>query len=382
MADFVPRKSFEFRMSKKVAELTQVVHMLFTRNHEKEVEIDALKDAYECDIQLLLDDANQKILVRETRIAELEKLYADQATHFKEAVERESNGCKEEWANCVAGLERQLQDEKSECQNLRDLLIQTQKDVEKLRQSAMEDSSSKTSELQAKDQEISKLKKANVTLEKRVKEQQAQEEARAVEFTMKTDRLTRDITQLQELLEETHRVKENVITKNRQLEADLKQLRKDFGRKVSEIVSSKNSIAMPAQISNQVDYNSEIERLRREVHKYRMELSNRDLNFNRMFTDKQPIVIDPRAGKIGVNQIQAVNPHHRAPSTPPKTSREKSFSFASGQVYDHDVMPTRSLSSASSNARLPCLGSQDSRGRIQRLLKPRPIPKTFLMSKT
>ena len=33
-----PKKSFEFRMCKKVAELTQVVHMLFTRNHEKEVE--------------------------------------------------------------------------------------------------------------------------------------------------------------------------------------------------------------------------------------------------------------------------------------------------------------------------------------------------------
>ena len=30
-------KSLEFRMAKKVAELTQVVHMLFTRNHEKEV---------------------------------------------------------------------------------------------------------------------------------------------------------------------------------------------------------------------------------------------------------------------------------------------------------------------------------------------------------
>lgn len=31
------RKGFEFKMSKKVAELTQVVHMLFTRNHEREV---------------------------------------------------------------------------------------------------------------------------------------------------------------------------------------------------------------------------------------------------------------------------------------------------------------------------------------------------------
>ena len=31
------KNGFDFRMSKKVAELTQVVHMLFTRNHEKEV---------------------------------------------------------------------------------------------------------------------------------------------------------------------------------------------------------------------------------------------------------------------------------------------------------------------------------------------------------
>ena len=31
------RKGFEYKMSKKVAELTQVVHMLFTRNHEREV---------------------------------------------------------------------------------------------------------------------------------------------------------------------------------------------------------------------------------------------------------------------------------------------------------------------------------------------------------
>ena len=47
------KKTFDFRMSKKVAELTQVVHMLFTRNHEKEVEIEAMKDAYEYEIQLV-----------------------------------------------------------------------------------------------------------------------------------------------------------------------------------------------------------------------------------------------------------------------------------------------------------------------------------------
>ena len=65
-----PKKSFEFRMCKKVAELTQVVHMLFTRNHEKEVEIDALKKSYEREIELVLEDAKGKI-------GHLEQLMAD-----------------------------------------------------------------------------------------------------------------------------------------------------------------------------------------------------------------------------------------------------------------------------------------------------------------
>ena len=42
--------------------------------------------------------------------------------------------------------------------------------------------------------------------------------------------------------------------------------------------------------------NEELERLRREVRKYRMELSNREGNFNRMFTDSVPVRVDQRLG--------------------------------------------------------------------------------------
>ena len=58
-------------MCKKVAELTQVVHMLFTRNHEKEVEIDALKKSYEHEIDLVLKDARGKIDKLEKCVADL-----------------------------------------------------------------------------------------------------------------------------------------------------------------------------------------------------------------------------------------------------------------------------------------------------------------------
>ena len=36
--------------------------------------------------------------------------------------------------------------------------------------------------------------------------------------------------------------------------------------------------------------------MREQVAKFRMELSNRENNFNRMFTEKQPIVVDHGAG--------------------------------------------------------------------------------------
>ena len=49
------------KLSKKVAELTMVVHMLFKRNHEKEVEVQALKGVFEKEINRIQETCNQKI---------------------------------------------------------------------------------------------------------------------------------------------------------------------------------------------------------------------------------------------------------------------------------------------------------------------------------
>ena len=42
----------------------------------------------------------------------------------------------------------------------------------------------------------------------------------------------------------------------------------------------------------QGEYNEEVEQLRRELLRYKMELSNREHNFNRVFSEKQPINTD------------------------------------------------------------------------------------------
>ncbi|KAL3866083.1 hypothetical protein ACJMK2_043421 [Sinanodonta woodiana] len=217
MAEMERKKTFEFRMSKKVAELTQVVHMLFTRNHEKEVEIEALKEAYEHEISLIMDDAKRKISLLENKVSELErKLEREQHSH----------------------IER--------------------------------------------------------------------------------------------------------------------------------------------------DYNDELEKLRREVQRYRLELSNRDNNFNRMFTDHQPLIVDSKAGKIGMSQAQAMTSSgpmsaFSIPASPIST-REKTFSYAVLQSFDESPKRSSSRLSSASGGKLPVL-TPEQKTRLTKLMKPRPLPKEMLFSK-
>lgn len=66
-----------------------------------------------------------------------------------------------------------------------------------------------------------------------------------------------------------------------------------------------------------------------------MEISNRDGNFNRMFSSSQPMVVDPRAGKIGVGQSQVLSANSTSyTETIGLPVREKSFSYAFVQSID------------------------------------------------
>ena len=64
------------------------------------------------------------------------------------------------------------------------------------------------------------------------------------------------------------------------------------------------------------DYGDELERLRREIQRYRNELSNRETNFNRMFSDKKPVNVNG----------------DRRMSSPSKSTKLASPSFENGIV--------------------------------------------------
>ncbi|XP_056022554.1 protein FAM184A-like isoform X8 [Ostrea edulis] len=381
------KKTFDFRMSKKVAELTQVVHMLFTRNHEKEVEIEALKEAYEYEISLVHEDATEQLGKIEEKRKELEKLLEKERKagreRVKSAVQQEASTKEEQWKEKVKALEQQLADEKNESQNLRDLLINAQKDIEKLRQGVAEQLQSKNEEIHRKNQELERLRQKVANLEHTQSENEKHYKEIIRDLEKSNEKLERELAQLQALLEETHRSKMHFESKSQKLETDLKNLKKDFSKKVSEVVASQRaqqaSHHLPAQ-RQYTDYNEEVEKLRREVQRYRMELSNRDNNFNRMFTDGQQLMVDPRAGKIAITQQQvlAAGPT-QSKSDPLLTNREKSFSYAFVQSLDESKRPPSSRVSSASG-RLPAL-TQEQKTRLTKLMKPRPLPKEMLYGK-
>ncbi|XP_071171588.1 protein FAM184A-like isoform X4 [Mytilus edulis] len=398
------KKTFEFRMSKKVSELTQVVHMLFTRNHEKEVEIEAMKEAFEYEILLVQEDAQGRIDNLETKRLELE-LELDRErkaveNRLKSALKNESDSREEEWKAKLIASEKNLLEEKAECQNLRDLLINAQRDIEKLRQGVADQLASKNEEILRKNQELDKLRKLVANLEKTQVETEIhyKEIIRDIEKT--NEKLEKELQQLQALLEETHRNKMKLEEKNAKLETDLKNLRKDFSRKVAEVVASQKmqhhqqlqqvqsyqqpstrlspgafTVGRSKLYDPRKDYNDELEKLRREVQRYRMELSNRDNNFNRVFSTQQPLTVDPRAGKIGMSSQQVIASHR---SNEPLLSKEKSFSYAFVQSIDDSKRPSSSRASSAAS-RLPVL-SQEQKTRLTKLMRPKPLSKEALYS--
>lgn len=243
------KRTLEFRMSKKVAELTQVVHMLFTRNHEKEVEIDALKDSYEHEITKVTADAKSRISKLETKVAELErKLERErnrQSEVIKEVVAQESSSKEDEWKRKLVVAEKALNDEKLETQNLRDLLINAQKDIEKLRQKVDEQLHSKTDEIQRRDAEIANLKRQVAELERTLKTKQLSENDTIKKLEKQNEKLEKECLDLQELLDETYKEKEALLAKVKQLESELKALKKDFQKKVSDVVQQNHVVKIP-----------------------------------------------------------------------------------------------------------------------------------------
>ena len=225
-------------MSKKVAELTQVVHMLFTRNHEKEVEIEALKEAYELEISEAISDARSRISQLERQREDSLRQQAGDTDRIRKLLEGELEHKEQEWRRKLEEGEGSLQEERTECQNLRDMLIRAQGDIENLRRGVSQQLSAQAGEATRQQQEVERLRRQVGQLEQSLRERGKESGELVRELEKSNEGLERELRQVHPALEESHRTRDQLLARNKQLDADMKALKRDFNRKVAEVVSS------------------------------------------------------------------------------------------------------------------------------------------------
>ena len=92
------------KLSKKIAELSNVVQLLFTRNHEKELELSATKKACEDEIRRVTEDGKSKLNWLEKQLDDLER--------FRTLLEMKSDECERTKATVETLQEKQLQSER------------------------------------------------------------------------------------------------------------------------------------------------------------------------------------------------------------------------------------------------------------------------------
>ncbi|XP_054756615.2 protein FAM184B-like [Lytechinus pictus] len=346
------KKSFEHKMSKKVAELTQVVHMLFSRNHEREVELESTKEAYEQEISNVIADAKKRIEALEQDFAGAKRKTQTQAAAVQQDFERKLNEQKQESEKQFLEIWEKDGTYLKEIASLKEDIVKLQKELEISKEEAvkaklmtkMDQSNKKCNDQSSSSRESSSgvdVVDLEVTSPRtngspdpadlirlkeqlKVKEIENENLKHMVAMNVQTQRESdKAIAQFKKDLEKTegelrlriskliddatqaNKAKEMAQKKSKLLETDIRHLKTRLQEKKKEASSnhehkqrrsSEATSTRPGSRSSKSlsevslsDSQEEIERLRKEIKWYRMELSNREGNFNRMFADSNPI---------------------------------------------------------------------------------------------
>ena len=237
----VQKKPVDFRMSKKVAELTQVVHMLFTRNHEKEVELEALRNSYEYEIEIILSDAKNRIDKIQNLLKEAEKQRSGDQSKLKETLINDHEQREQAMKKKIQLLEQQLLNEKQECSTARDMLINAQQDMERLKSAQVNEMQRVQHESTLKEREIERLKKLNTEMEKQFNESGHKSESNLNSLRKAYNNVESENQKFKIVLDETERIRDRLIGRNRQLENEVKLLKKELGKKGVDSRSARSS---------------------------------------------------------------------------------------------------------------------------------------------
>ncbi|XP_006815202.1 uncharacterized protein LOC102808448 [Saccoglossus kowalevskii] len=291
------KRSFEFKMCKKVAELTQVVHMLFTRNHEKEVEIEAIKDAYEYEISLVIKDAKERINKLDRELAEIKQQMRQETSRLRDEIRERVKSLESKYESKLHEKDATISELENENEDLKQKLLKAKESISRLENGMSDESQNLLKQIKEKDKEINRLEAIISNREKKHCDKEDTIHGLKKKLSNLEAKFMNEISELNRSLVESNEIRENLSQKNKQLEDDVKMLKKELRKRIK---SSGNDRSSVVRTQSAWDPSDEIERLRREIKWYRMELTNREGNFNRVFAENAPVRIDPRTvGSFG-----------------------------------------------------------------------------------
>ncbi|KAL5257543.1 hypothetical protein ACHWQZ_G012466 [Mnemiopsis leidyi] len=320
--------ALQFKLSKKVAELTLVVHMLFTRNHEREVELEATKEAYEQEINSVSNFFEKEIMRLKSELEKEKWKRLEEVERITKAGEDSTRKLIEKHDKNVSELTAENKKLKSDNQSLEEKYNRVAEDHERARK----DQEALAKERIAKDRA---MEKDHLRIEK------LQQNARANKELMEKMKenihsiqksVNHKISQMDANNRSANEVSEHLRLRNEQLETENKALRKKIGEQANQLKRLDNNPHLPpcpvpakpkvppriedvANVSKpkskrkilepfdwvvrgkkksadrELSKDEEIERLKREVQKYRLELSNREENFNKIFSEMNPVMV-------------------------------------------------------------------------------------------
>ena len=231
------------KLCKKVAELAQVIHLLFTSNHEKQMEIDYLIDAYENEISKTIDEAQQWVMSSANTIAEHKKNAEESVAELGNA--RHQLMLLTERYDQLTEKEKQQGDElsevKEECQKLRDLLINDQSDLQRLKANLESELKEKEQLLSKRNEDLERMGQKMTRLETTLLDMQRNAD-RAVKMAQKRVRSVElELDKMRLEVKSAHRNRDAMLEKQKSLEKELKDYQKTAGNRIAELLASYNS---------------------------------------------------------------------------------------------------------------------------------------------
>ncbi|KAJ8029595.1 hypothetical protein HOLleu_29031 [Holothuria leucospilota] len=348
------KKSFDYKMCKKVAELTQVVHMLFTKSHEKDIELELTKKAYEQEIVDIISDAQGRLRKVRMSCEDEQRRSEQRLTELHSEQVRDLQRKLLQYTEKLEECGKELLKKKKEISELNSRLTVTKQsrmcnnntelshlkggqnlpserasrpDKDLTVVSNQQTSSSSDVDrmehvkqqcidleqmLRERDADIEKLKQLKINIEKEnLKVKTELTETKRDKEHLDTSYNAR-ISALQSELSESSRTQIKLQQKVKTLENELKAQQKELQKAQLESGSRSRFSSSPRQLtsSDNIPKNViELERMRRELERYRLELSNREGNFNRMFTNSSPVRVDSRLRglSLGMTRQKSVN---------------------------------------------------------------------------